>query len=324
MVILLGGSGYIGRAFEAELLRRGWPYQCISRSEIDYSNFTNALELLRRLKPSFLINAAGFTGKPNVDACEARRAETLQGNTLLPATLAHACSVASVPWGHVSSGCIYSGSRVLMPDGQIVIEKDLTRPEFRSLFDRAPSTFTGFSEEDPPNFTFRSPPCSFYSGTKALGEEVVLAVGGAFLWRLRIPFDEHDDSRNYLSKLQRYAKVYDNINSISHRTDFVRACLDLLDVRAPFGLYNLTNPGAVSSRQVVEAISRKLRLQRTFDYWASDAEFYQAAASTPRSNCILDVSKLHKVGVRMRHVDEALDEALTAWKRSSSGSESNL
>ena len=109
MVILLGGSGYIGRAFEAELLRRGWPYQSISRSEIDYSSFTNALELLRRLKPSFLINAAGFTGRPNVDACEARRAETLQGNTLLPATLAHACSVASVPWGHVSSGCIYAG-----------------------------------------------------------------------------------------------------------------------------------------------------------------------------------------------------------------------
>ena len=31
----------------------------------------------------------------------------------------------------------------------------------------------GFTEDDPPNFTFRAGPCSFYSGTKALGEEVL-------------------------------------------------------------------------------------------------------------------------------------------------------
>src|SRR5207248_2543609 len=101
--------------------------------------------------------------------------------------------------------------------------------------ERAPGTITGFSEADRPNFSFRDGPCSFYSGSKALGEEAVDGVGRNYIWRLRIPFDELDNPRNYLSKVQRYAKVYDNVNSISHRADFVRACLDLWQTGAPFG-----------------------------------------------------------------------------------------
>jgi len=60
--------------------------------------------------------------------------------------------------------------------------------------------------------------------------------------------DEFDNARNYLSKVQRYAKVYDNVNSISQRADFVSACLDLWERRAPFGTYNVTNPGFVTTR----------------------------------------------------------------------------
>ena len=74
-----------------------------------------------------------------------------------------------------------------------------------------------------PNFSFRDGPCSFYSGSKALGEEVIANIGQSYVWRLRIPFDEFDNKRNYLSKVQRYQKVYENVNSVSHRADFVRA-----------------------------------------------------------------------------------------------------
>src|SRR5204863_6670466 len=139
--------------------------------------------------------------------------------------------------------------------------------------------------------------CSFYSGTKALGEEIISGIGQSYLWRLRIPFDEHDSSRNYLSKIQRYSKVYDNVNSISHRGDYVRACLDLWERRAPFGIYNVTNPGIISTRQVVALLQKLLRLDRSFEFFANDEEFYRLAAKAPRSNCLLDVSKLRNTGV---------------------------
>jgi UDP-glucose 4,6-dehydratase len=180
--------------------------------------------------------------------------------------------------------------------------------------EKSPASVHGFTETDAPNFSFRDPPCSFYSGTKALAEEAIAGIGQSYVWRLRIPFDEFDGVRNYLSKVQRYAKVYDNVNSISHRADYARACLDLLERRAPFGTYNITNSGFVATRQVVEMIQKILKTKRKFEFWSNDEEFYRVAAKTPRSNCVMDVSKLQATGVKIRPVIEALEDSLRNWK----------
>jgi len=313
MILLLGASGYVGQAFARELERRGQPFLPLARRQTDYTRFETLLKFLQERRPEFVVNAAGYTGKPNVDACEIARADTLAGNTLLPQTIAQACAAAGVPWGHVSSGCIYSGAKVTA-DGRTRVEKDLTRPDLRPLVEKSPETIHGFAETDPPNFSFRDGPCSFYSGSKALGEEAIAGVGRSYIWRLRIPFDEIDNGRNYLSKVQRYSKVYDNVNSISHRADYVKACLDLWQLRAPFGAYNVTNPGWVRTRQVIELIEKILKPGRKFEYWQNDEEFYRVAAKTPRSNCVMDVSKLLAAGVKIRPVLEALEDSLKNWK----------
>jgi dTDP-4-dehydrorhamnose reductase len=313
MIVLLGATGYVGQAFVRELKRRGAPFQALSRRQLDYTRFEVLLQFLRETKPAFVVNAAGYTGKPNVDACETARAETLQGNALLPQTIGQACAATGTPWGHVSSGCIYTGAWIAGA-GPRRVEKDLTRPELRTLVEKQPGSIQGFVETDEPNFSFRQPPCSFYSGTKALAEEAIAGLGQNYIWRLRIPFDEFDNARNYLSKVQRYAKVYENVNSLSHRGDFVRACLDTWERRVPFGIYNVTNPGFVTTRQVVEQIECVLKPKRVFEFWASDEDFYKVAAKTPRSNCVLDVTKLLGTGVKMRPVSEALEESLQTWK----------
>jgi dTDP-4-dehydrorhamnose reductase len=313
MILLLGASGYIGEAFVKELQRRKKEFLPVSRKQTDYTRFGPLLDLLKSKKPEFVINAAGYTGKPNVDACENAKADTLAGNTLLPQTIAQACAAAKIPWGHVSSGCIFSGAKV-NENGQTKAEKDLTRPDLHALVETAPEKIHGFTETDTPNFSFRDLPCSFYSGSKALGEEAILGVGRSFAWRLRIPFDEFDNARNYLSKVQRYPKIYDNVNSISHRADFVRACLDLWEKRAPFGIYNVTNQGFVTTRQVIALIEKILKPNRKFEFWKDDKEFYQQAAKTPRSNCVMDVSKLSAAGIKIREVHEALEDTLKNWK----------
>lgn len=313
MILLLGASGYIGEAFATELQRRKKEFIPLSRKQVDYSRFDLLLEFLRAQKPSFVINAAGYTGKPNVDACELDKAGTLVGNTLLPQTIANACTAANIPWGHVSSGCIYSGAKVF-ENGKLRAEKDFTKPELRALVEQNSSAIRGFTESDPPNFSFRDQPCSFYSGTKALGEEAIANLGQSYIWRLRIPFDEFDNKRNYLSKVQRYQKVYDNVNSISHRADYVKACLDTWELRAPFGIYNVTNPGFVTTRHVVETLVKILKPKQKFEYWSSDEEFYKIAAKTPRSNCVMDVSKLLAADVKIRGVEEALEDSLKNWR----------
>ena len=313
MVILLGASGYIGRAFSLELERRGLDYLPLSRNEINYLRFDDLLKCIITNKAKLVVNAAGFTGRPNVDACEKEKAETLRGNTLLAQTVAHACVAADVPWGHVSSGCIFSGAKITQ-NNKTRIEVDLTKPEVKALISRDRNLLGGFNEKDEPNFTFRSLPCSFYSGTKALAEEVITDFPRGYVWRLRIPFDEFNNPRNYLSKLQSYQKVYSNVNSLSHRTDFVCACLDLWGSRSPYGIYNVTNPGFVTTEEVVEMIQETISPKREFEFWENDEDFYKYGGKTPRSNCVLDVSKLVNAGVFIRPVQEALYESIQNWK----------
>src|SRR5476651_1001377 len=111
MIYLLGGSGYVGQAYQALLARKGIAFKNLRRSETDYANAAVLRGALIRDRPEFLINAAGYTGKPNVDACELHKAECLLGNAVLPGLVAQACADAGVPWGHVSSGCIFTGAR---------------------------------------------------------------------------------------------------------------------------------------------------------------------------------------------------------------------
>ena len=287
MILLLGGNGYVGTALALALEAGDIQYKCVSRKMFDYTRRDVLIELIQESRASFLINAAGYTGKPNVDACEIHKADCLAGNAVLPGVIREACEHCDLPWGHVSSGCIYTGAR---PDG------------------------SGFTEQDVPNFSFRSNHCSFYSGCKALGEECLQGAENVFVWRLRIPFNEVDSARNYLSKLMRYERLLDATNSISQLDEFARACLQCWRRRVPFGTYNVTNTGAVTTAEVVDLIRKHLAPDRQFRFFASEDEFMQLAAKTPRSNCVMDNSKLRSAGIEISQVHEAIEVALKNWQ----------
>jgi dTDP-4-dehydrorhamnose reductase len=318
MIFLLGATGYVGKAFDRGLTRLKLPFRSLSRAEIDYSNFKVLLEALKAHQPKFVINAAGFTGKPNVDACETQRSETILGNIVLTQTVAEACEASGTRLGCVASGCIYTGAKIEGEDGAVTTFDDLNAPEVQKLLQIRSSKIKGFTEEDRPNFTFEQNNCSFYSGTKAVGERILSDFPETYVWRLRIPFNEHDDSRNYLSKIQRYPKVYQNWNSISHLGDFVSACLQTWQMQLPGGFYNVVNPGYVSTREVVDLVRKKLRPDWNPEFWKDDAEFYRTIAKAPRSNCLLDTTKLLASGVKIRPIDEAIDSALANWQSAAS------
>lgn len=313
MIWILGASGYIGEAFVAEAKRRKLDYRPVARKELDYTDFRTLLTALKKEKPDFVINAAGFTGKPNVDACENQKGETVAGNVTLAQTVGTACDVAGVKLGFVSSGCIYTGAKVKRECGTWAVQDRLTEPLISELLVKRSDRVQGFSEDDEPNFSFAHNNCSFYSGTKALAEDVMKGFPDFYVWRLRIPFDEHDGPRNYLTKVQRYAKVYQNWNSVSHRTDFAAACLDTWSQKVSGGVYNVVNPGYISTSEIVERIKIKLKPGWNPTFWQSDDEFYRFGAVTPRSNCILDTAKILKVGIHIRSVGDALEDALGGW-----------
>ena len=176
-------------------------------------------------------NASPSHSSSNVAARDRRtpKADCVLGNIVLPGVIRDVCERRELPWGHDSSGCIYTDSR---SDGG------------------------GFCESDAPNFTFRHNNCSFYSGCKALGEELLKETDNRYVWRLRIPFNHVDSSRNYLSKLMRYTRLLDVRISLSHLDEFVEACLDCWQNRLDMGIYNLTCTGSITTREIVEIIRR--------------------------------------------------------------------
>jgi dTDP-4-dehydrorhamnose reductase len=315
MIFLLGASGYVGGAFQRELTRRGLAYQAISRAGLDYTRFRVLADALKLHRPRLVIHCAGFTGKPNVDACEAQRTETILGNIVLAQTIAQACDAAGVRLGAVSSGCIYTGAKAQGGDGSWTIREDLNAPDLAELLAARSTGIRGFEESDAPNFTFENG-SSFYSGTKAIAEKVLLAFPSAYVWRLRMPFEERDHPRNYLSKLQTYPKLYQNWNSLSHLGDFVSASLQIWESGLPGGAYNVVNPGYVSTREVVELIKGLRRPEWEPLFWRDDNEFYQEAALARRSNCLLETAKLAQGGIEMRDVKTALAHSIWQWVNS--------
>ncbi len=286
MIVLLGASGYVGKAFVEHLTQQKLPHVVASRSIVDYYNVESLSNFLKQSNAQFLINCAGYTGKPNVDACEKDRTECLNANAVLPGRIAAACQAANIPWGHVSSGCIFTGQ---------------------------PAEGKGFTEMDPPNFSFRQNNCSFYSGCKALGEECLTDAAQCYIWRLRIPFDHVDSSRNYISKVLRYARLLDARNSLSHLGEFVQACCDCWLNRVEFGIYNLTNTGSVTTRELTELLTEHGLAQRAFDFFGSEEEFMKVAAKTPRSNTVLDNSKALAAGLRLSPVQDVLVRSIQNW-----------
>jgi len=259
-VFLFGASGYIGSAFKAELERRGYP--CIP---CDRNGTTNSHGVV----PLLIINCTGLVKTPSVSANDEHRCETILSNVVFPERLVEECRRLNTPLLHVSTGALYRGDN----HGK------------------------GWSETDAPTQTFDSG-ANWYIGSKELAERVVMSYPQTYCCRLNRPFDHLDSPRNYLSKLDKFNVIHREVHSISHRYDFVNACIDLAFEMKPFGIYNMTNPGTVNTVDLAERV-KKIGHDTTI--------------KGGNDGCVLNTDKLASVGIKMRPVEDALEDALRNW-----------
>jgi UDP-glucose 4,6-dehydratase len=98
------------------------------------------LEDITKVKPTHVFNAAGVTGRPNVDWCETHKQDTIRTNVVGTLNLADVCREKGLLMINYATGCIF--------------EYNAGHPEGSGI---------GFKEEDTPNFIG-----SFYSKTKAI------------------------------------------------------------------------------------------------------------------------------------------------------------
>jgi len=138
--LIWGGHGWIAGLLKDLLIRQGKEVYTTTIRMEDRENVGKALEVF---KPTHVLNAAGCTGRPNVDWCEDNKAQTVLSNVIGTLTLADECSRRGIHCTVFATGCIY----------QYDEEHPVGGP--------------GFKETDAPNFDG-----SFYSMTKAHVEPV--------------------------------------------------------------------------------------------------------------------------------------------------------
>ena len=264
MKILILGKGFISEYLVNYLNDTDHSVECYSRKELDYSNdvtlynkivddteFGNAFDKGYEV----IINTAGFTGSPNVDECELRKAECFDLNVKLPKTIEGVCKASGINFINVSSGCIYTG-----------YDKDYT-------------------EEDEPNFGMYNDESSFYSKTKHACE---LTLDNSFTntIRIRMPITSKDDHKNLLCKLKKYDNIIDFKNS---KTDVTKLCEFIKVVVENFkpGIYNAVHNNTLTTKEVTE-IMTEYGLQN--DNWEF-VPYEDLPIKANRSNCVLDNSK---------------------------------
>jgi dTDP-4-dehydrorhamnose reductase len=279
-IAIIGNTGYVGKEIYKTASEKGHQPLAINRKNCDIYNINELAKMLSFLQAEWVINCAGYTGKPNVDACEYNKAECLIANTALPTIISQVCDSLCLPWGQLGSGCIYQGHRY-------------------------------FTENCKPNFTFKKDNCSFYSGTKALMEEI-LNTSTCYIWRLRMPFSNVSSDRNLLSKLLKYKKLLNAVNSLSNLQESVRAILESFEQQIPFGIYNLTQPGAITTKTIVDMIKKHQITKKRFDFYRDEQDFSQNIVA-PRSNCTLDVNKILSTGIKLLHIEESIERSLRNW-----------
>jgi UDP-glucose 4,6-dehydratase len=136
-------------------------------------------------------------------------------------------------------------------------------------------------------------------------EDVLKCDHNAYICRLRIPFNNIANPKNYITKLINYDKLLNAENSLTNIDDFLNACFYLLKNNVDTGIYNITNTGSITTKEVTSLISKYI-IEKKFNFFKNDKEFYLDAAKTPRSNCILDNTKLIKTGFKIENVQESM------------------
>jgi dTDP-4-dehydrorhamnose reductase len=209
MNILVVGRGWTGKKVINELRSRG--------HIITFCSHEVAFDVLTQDKYDWVVNCAGVTGVPNVDACESNKKGTLEGNAVFPILLYHECQKVGTRLAHFSSGCIYSGE------------------------------ITDVNAD--PNFFG-----SIYSVSKGVSDTYL--KDKAQVYRIRMPFTSVDEPKNYISKVLKYAKngklIDAGKNSMTDLDEAVRVACDLIEEGAPNGPYNLVNKGAVDMHEFTD------------------------------------------------------------------------
>lgn len=272
--LLFGPNGWLGSKL-VELM-------CADATLARIDHPEEVRDAIDQYNPDMVINCAGIKGVPNIDWCSATPENqnlTWRANVYGPDNLARACRGRAM-LVHLSTGCLFTGPSPHL-DGR-------------------------WREDDVPS------PVNFYGRTKLAGETVILESGvESLIVRLRMPITSEPVPGNLITKLASYQQVIDVRNSVTVVPDFLQAIQQLVAQRCR-GIYHVTNPGAVRHSEILAWYREVVDQSHTYTLREPDA--IAELTAEPRSECVLDTSKLEQAGVCLPVAEESIKQCLVRYR----------
>jgi dTDP-4-dehydrorhamnose reductase len=165
-VLLFGGNGQVGHAFES-----CWPgidaideLIVSTRADCDLTDAESVRALVRRVRPDVIVNAAAYTA---VDKAESDRERCFAVNAAAPAAMAAEAATLGAKLVHYSTDYVFDGSKT-----------------------------AGYSEDDPTG------PRNVYGASKLAGEQGIAEARGEFVI-LRTSWVYSNHGANFLKTMLR-------------------------------------------------------------------------------------------------------------------------
>jgi dTDP-4-dehydrorhamnose 3,5-epimerase len=269
--LIIGAKGQLGIALSEKYPRA----KAVDSDELDITN-EESVSSFDFSGTDTILNVAAFTNVDSAETDDGRRSAWAV-NTHGVASLAKVARDRSMTLVHISTDYVFDGSK------------------------------TPHLETEP--FS----PLSVYGASKAAGDIVAASLDEHYILRTSWVIGE---GQNFVRTMMSLAEknispkvVHDQIGRLTFTSELVRAISHLLEKKAEFGTYNVTNSGEPASwADITRKIFAELgRDDLTVTNTTTDEYFGGKEAVAPRPpDSVMDLSKMENLGFKFRDWQEDL------------------
>jgi dTDP-4-dehydrorhamnose reductase len=291
-ILLLGKNGQVGWELQRSLAPLG-RVVAARRSDVDVADGEALRALVRRVRPSAIVNAAAYTA---VDRAESEREVAFAVNAEAPRVLAEEAARSGVVLVHYSTDYVFDGTKV-----------------------------TAYTEEDEPA------PLGAYGESKLAGDRAIIASGAAHLI-FRTSWVYAARGRNFMLTMLRLARERETLRVVNDQRGVPTPAGLIATTTASVlgqsvfeggfslagelsGVYNLTARGVASWYDFacrILALDPRREEQRCREIVPITTAEYPTPARRPASS-VLDVGKVERTfGLRMPEWEAELARVMGA------------
>jgi dTDP-4-dehydrorhamnose reductase len=274
-IVVTGANGQLGQELVRQLQQTNFELYPFTKSDLDITNGNIVNEVITKIKPDIIINAAAYT---KVDQAEVEEETAYLVNAFGQRNLAVAAEKVGAKICYISTDYVFDGNSTVP-----------------------------YREYDQTN------PLGVYGKSKLVGEELTKSLCSRY-FIVRTAWVYGEFGQNFVKTMLRLAKekeeigvVNDQIGAPTYTVDLARFIIELVQTEK-FGIYHCTNSGSCSWYEFAKAIFEESNISVKVN--PITTEQFPRPAERPKYS-VLDNFAMKVNGFPMlRHWREALKEFL--------------